>query len=204
MKKTISIHIAGRAFFIEEEAYENLQAYQQKLENWFRKRESGAEIIEDIEARMSELFAAQTPANGVITADKVREVIETMGQPEDFSEAEEEKAGDTEGARESTSSQLPLRIRKRFFRNIDDKVFGGVCSGLAAYLNMNTLLVRIIFVLLPFFSVGAVFPVYLVLWLVVPAARTTAQKLEMRGENVTVSNIERMIREQYEKVRAKF
>src|SRR5690554_8081188 len=93
MKKTISIHIAGRAFFIEEEAYENLQAYQQKLENWFRKRESGAEIIEDIEARMSELFAAQTPANGVIAADKGPEVMEPMGNPEAFSEAEEEKAG---------------------------------------------------------------------------------------------------------------
>lgn len=200
MKKTITINIAATAFFIDDDAYDLLKRYQQKLDDWFRTREGGAEIIKDIEARMAELFAQRiNPKTGVITVSMVEEVISIMGQPEDFSgdEAEQNTFAD-----ETRSSDY--YTRKRLYRELDNKVLGGVCGGIAAYFNIDPALVRIIFALLPFLSFGAIIPVYIVLWIAIPPAVTTTQKLEMRGENITISNIEKTIKEQYDNVKSEF
>jgi phage shock protein PspC (stress-responsive transcriptional regulator) len=202
MKKTITINIAATAFFIDDDAYESLKKYQQKLENWFRTKEGAKEIINDIEARMAELFAQRiNPKTGVITVSLVEEVISIMGQPEDFSgegDAEEEKGAASEW------TGATFYTRKRLYRDLDNKVLGGVCGGIAAYFNLDPVLVRIIFAVLPFLSFGAIIPVYIVLWIAVPPAVTTTQRLEMRGENITVSNIEKNIKEQYENVKSEF
>jgi phage shock protein PspC (stress-responsive transcriptional regulator) len=200
MKKTITINIAATAFFIDDDAYEALKQYQQKLDDWFRTREGGTEIINDIEARMAELFAQRiNPKTGVITVSMVEEVISIMGQPEDFfgDETEEKRTAEETG-------YTTYHTRKRLYRDLDNKVLGGVCGGIAAYFNIDPALVRIIFVLLPFLSFGVIIPVYIVLWIAIQPAVTTTQRLEMRGENITVSNIEKTIKEQYDNVKSEF
>lgn len=200
MKKTITINIAANAFFIDDDAYEVLKKYQQKLDDWFRTREGGTEIINDIEARMAELFAQRiNPKTGVITLSMVEEVISIMGQPEDFFGDEAEEKANAEPA-----GFAGYHTRKRLYRDLDNKVLGGVCGGIAAYFNIDPVLVRVIFAILPFLSFGVIIPVYLVLWIAIPAAITTTQRLEMRGENITVSNIEKAIKEQYENVKSEF
>ncbi len=200
MKKTITINIAATAFFIDDDAYELLKKYQQKLDDWFRTREGGTEIINDIEARMAELFAQRiNPKTGVITVSMVEEVISIMGQPEDFfGDAAEEKATSED------TGNATYHTRKRLYRDLDNKVLGGVCGGIAAYFNVDPALVRIIFALLPFLSFGVIIPVYIVLWIAIQPAVTTTQRLEMRGENITISNIEKTIKEQYDNVKSEF
>ena len=200
MKKTITINIASTAFFIDDDAYEVLKSYQKKLEDWFKGKEGGAEIINDIEARMAELFSQRiNPRTGVITVILVDEVISIMGQPEDFSGEEAEEKTNAE-----KSASTIYTTRKRLYRELDNKVLGGVCGGLAAYFNVDPVFVRIVFALLPFLSLGVIIPVYIVLWIAIPPAITTTQKLEMRGENITISNIEKTIKEQYDNVKSEF
>ncbi|ASB49303.1 PspC domain-containing protein [Alkalitalea saponilacus] len=202
MKRTISINIASTAFFIDEDAYGRLNDYLRKLESWFSGKDGGQEIINDIENRFRELFLERiNPKTGVITLSMVDEVIAIMGQPEDFI-PDGEEIPESEFA--SAGSAGSNRSSKRMYRDIDDKVLGGVCSGLAAYFNLDPVFVRILFVLLTFFSFGTGLVVYIVLWIAVPAAYTLSQKLEMRGENVTISNIEKAMKEQYGKAKEQF
>jgi phage shock protein PspC (stress-responsive transcriptional regulator) len=205
MKKTISINIASTAFHIDEDAYGKLQQYLKKLEAWFGDKEGGREIINDIESRLSELFAERiNPKTGVITVSMVEEVTGIMGEPEDFMAAGGEKAEKDDPGNSSGGSFTSAGSRKRLHRDIDNKVLGGVCSGIAAYFNMDPVLVRVIFAILPFLSFGVIIPIYIVLWIAVPAAITTAQRLEMRGEDINISNIEKTIKDQYENVRQEF
>jgi len=199
MKKIISINISGTSFFIDEDAYEKLNRYISKLKNRFSKEEEGQEIITDVETRLSELFAERiNPKTGVITLEMVEEVIQIMGRPEDF-------ADDDNGEEETTyDNEAKSTRRRQLYRDVDNHVLGGVCSGIAAYFNIDPVVVRVIFAILPFLSFGIVIPVYIILWIVIPAALTTTQKMEMRGENITVSNIEKKIKEEYDDVKKSF
>lgn len=185
MKKTFTINISGTLFHIEEDAYEQLLEYLLKLKEHFGSDVEGREIVADIESRISELFTEKSKGEQkVVVSAWVDEVIKTMGTPEDFreqGEAQEPLAGKT-------------RRQRRLYRNFDNRVIGGVCSGLGAYFNMDPLVMRILFVVL-FFAQGIGLLVYLILWIAVPGARTTSQKLEMRGEEVNISNIEKSIRD---------
>lgn len=186
MKKTFTINISGTLFHIEEDAYEKLQGYFLKLKNHFGNEAEGKEIITDIEGRVAELFIEKTKGDKkVITLEIIDEVISVMGTPEDFMEQE---------ADESYIS-TPTKRKKRLYRSPDSRVLAGVCGGLGAYFKMDPVIVRIIFVLL-FFANGVGFLAYLILWIAVPKARTTSQLLEMKGEEVTVTNIQRTIRDQ--------
>ncbi len=199
MRKTVNINLNGRVFYIDDDAYARLKDYLDKLERYFRNQEESKEIISDIESRIAELFVEKlNHASGVVTINMVDEVIRTMGQPEDFEgdfSAEEPEYVDYEEFKGK---------KKRLFRDVDNKVIAGVCSGLAAYLNTDPVFIRVIFAILPFVSVGVIFPIYIILWLVIPAAITTAQKLEMRGENVTIQNIEKAIKNEFEDVKKQF
>lgn len=203
MKKTVTINIASLAFYIDEDAYEELKKYQQKLESWFGGRDGGSEIIKDIESRIAELFSQRVnPSVSVISIDHVREVIDIMGQPEDFEgEKGEERFTDESG---QTSAGATYRPRKQFYRDVDNKVLGGVCSGIAALLNISPLAVRLVFVILPFLSMGVVILIYLILWIAVPPALTSVQKLEMRGEDITISSIEKKVKDDYNLFKGKF
>jgi len=197
MKKTVSINLNGLVFYIDEDAFLRLRTYLDKLEKWYRGEEGAQEIISDIEDRIAELFEEKVkPGIGVITMPMVEEVINIMGEPEEFEDLSGENTVDDKSS--------TYRPPKRLYRDIDDRVFGGVCSGIAAYFNIDTVLVRVIFGILPFVSVGVIIPIYIVLWIAVPPAVTTAQKLQMRGEPINISNIERMIKEEYEDMKKQF
>ena len=195
MNKTFNINLGGHIFHIDDVAYSKLEAYINKLKTQFLKTEGGTEIIQDIESRLAELFKQRvTNAKEVITLSDVDEVIGIMGQPEDYLEADEEAQEQTRKTKSQTSYSTEFRQRKRIFRDPDDKMLGGVSSGIAAYFNIDAVWIRLLFVLALLSGFGFVF--YIVLWIVIPEAKTTAEKLQMRGESVTVSNIEKSIREE--------
>jgi phage shock protein PspC (stress-responsive transcriptional regulator) len=193
MKKTFTINISGSIFHIDDDAFEKLQKYLHMLNKHFNAAVEGQEILQDIEARISELFLEKTNNKvEVITDAMVDEVIARMGKPEDFMEQEEEEP--SKPKEEASQPESEQKIRRRLYRDGENRVLGGVCSGLGAYFNIDPVILRIIFVLVLFMG-GASVPVYLILWIVVPKARTTAQKLEMQGKEATVTNIAQSIKD---------
>lgn len=190
MKITVNINLGGYAFHIDEDAYEYLRQYLKNVEKEFSVEEGSAEIISDIESRISDLFRARLSGyKQVITIKDVEEVVAVMGSPEAI-------GGGDPGADHGHRSS------RRIYRDPDGRVFGGVCSGLAAYLTWDPLPVRIIFAVL-ILAGGAGLGLYLVLWIVLPEAKTTAQKLEMRGDPVTIENIKDSVKKEFETVRKK-
>ncbi|WP_340112023.1 PspC domain-containing protein [Maribellus mangrovi] len=197
MKKTFTINISGTIFHIEDDAYEVLQKYLINLKNHFGSDEEGKEIIADIEARIAEIFSSKTSDDKkVITVEWVNDVIKTMGTPEDFAEEE--------GEDEEESIASEAKRKRRLYRDPDHRVLGGVCGGLSAYFGMDPVILRIIFVVLFFITSGAAGLAYLILWIAVPKARNTAQRLEMRGQEATVKNIEKSIKEEVKEVKESY
>ena len=196
MKKTFTINISGTIFHIEEDAYEVLQKYLINLKNHFGADDEGKEIIADIEARIAEIFSSKTSDDrNVITVEWVNEVVKTMGTPEDFAEEEGEE-------QESIASEA--KRKRRLYRDPDHRVLGGVCGGLGAYFGMDPVILRIIFAVLFFMTSGAALLAYFVLWIAVPKAVNTAQRLEMRGQEATVKNIEKSIKEEVKEVKESY
>lgn len=190
MNKTLNINLAGLIFHIDEDAYNRLERYLGAIKRQFRNTEGGEEIISDIESRIAELFREKTSVGKeVIGIEDVDSVISVMGKPEDYVYSDDDE-------QETKSSQYTYnpKAEKRVFRDPDDRVLGGVASGLGAYFSIDPVWLRILFVVLFFGGFG--FLLYLILWLVIPKANTTAEKLQMRGESVTVSNIEKSIKEE--------
>ena len=170
MKKVININFQGRVIPIEETAYEILQQYVDSLRRYFANEEGREEIVNDIESRIAELFSERLKKGAVcITDEDVNAVIASMGRPEDFEaqEAEEPKASSSKKQYSANfgPSTSERTGRKALVRNADDKILGGVCSGLANYFGIDPVIMRILFVLL--FS--ALFWVYILLWIIVPA-----------------------------------
>ena len=191
MKRVETININGINFSIDNDAYDKLGLYIDALEKYFENEQGGNEIIFDIEARIAELFAERNGGIGrTITLSDVTKVIETLGTPEDIAGAEQESMTENEKHQRQTSSGKP---QKRLYRDPDKRYLGGVCSGLAAWLGISPLVVRLIFIVITLIY-GASLVVYLILWIIIPKAKTTAQKLEMYGEPVTIGNIEKNIR----------
>lgn len=198
MKKTLNINLGGLVFHIDEDAFVILDRYLATLRKQFQRTEDGDEIIKDVEMRLAELFRARTSgAKEVINAEDLAEVIAVLGEPEDYIDEETARESQQEKSYHSTSGREPRKI----YRDPDDRILGGVAAGLAAYFNIDALWLRLIFVALLFSGFGL--PLYLVLWIVVPQAKNTAQKLQMRGEAVTLSNIEKSIKEEAHQVSAK-
>ena len=194
MKKTITVNIGSMVFYIDDDAYEILRIYLNSVREEFRTMEGGNEIYEDIETRIAELFNEKLGNNRqVISMQEVEEVIATLGQPEDFS--------DTSGKQKTANA--PGRSGKRMYRDPDNAMIGGVCSGLAAYWRVDPTIVRLIFVILAIFGMAGVL-IYLILWILLPEAKTVAQKLEMRGEPVNLSSIGAFFREEFENVKNSF
>lgn len=193
MKKTLTVNLGGTVFHIDEDAYRLLDNYLSNLKIHFRKEAGADEIIDDIERRISELFEEKlTAGSQVITITDVEEVIARMGKPEDM-EAENDSEPSVGNATRTT-------IHRRLYRNPDDKLLGGVISGMAAYLGWDVTLLRLLLLVVLICGVGTLIPVYIVCWLVIPEARTAAEKLSMRGEAVTVENIGKTVTDGFEKV----
>jgi phage shock protein PspC (stress-responsive transcriptional regulator) len=199
MKTTVTINLSGRSFYIDDDAYNRLKTYIDKIETWFKNKEGGTEIIADIENRISEIFAQQiNPETEVVTLQMVEEVVKTMGKPEQIAGETSDEANDNPTAPPNFSTP------KRLYRDIDNRILGGVAAGIANYFNIDPVVARILFVVLTIASVGTGIIIYLVLWVAIPPALTTAQKLEMKGENITISNIEKTVREEFEEVKKNF
>ncbi len=175
MKKIININLSGRVIPIEDSAYQQLQQYMESLRRHFANEEGRDEIINDIESRIAELMNEHLRKGASHISDEyVQEVINTMGRPEDFddSEAEFEKQATGGSSESNTSGNYQQQSRfssKRFYRDVNDKFIGGVCSGLASYLNVDPAIVRIIFAILAFGGWGSGFLIYILLWIFVPA-----------------------------------
>ena len=200
MKKTFTINISGNVFHIEEDAFEKLQDYLLRLNQYFACQVSGQEILQDIESRIAELLQEKlNTGQEAVTNEWVEEVMHRMGKPEDFMDSESAETCETTGTEAKGE-----KSNKRLYRDGENRVLGGVCSGLSTYFNFDPVFLRVLFVVLVFLGLGISVIVYLILWIVVPKAQTTAQRLEMRGEEATIPNIQRTIQEEVTEVKNSF
>ena len=191
MKITVSINLGGYSFNIDEDAYAELKRYLKNLELHFAGEESSSEILSDIETRMAELFRTKiTSYKQVINIEDVHQAISVLGTPEDISD------NDGPSARDKFSSPGYHRM----YRDPDHRIIGGVCSGMGAYWDIDPLIVRIIFVALALGG-GLGVLVYLILYIVIPEAKTTAQKIEMKGNPVNIHNIKDSVKKEFDNVR---
>ncbi len=176
MKKIININLSGRVIPIEDSAYEKLQNYIESLRKYFANEEGRDEIINDIESRIAELLDEKI-RKGASTATEadVEEIITSMGKVEDFEAEEVAEAKDSnqqsgqQGNQQSQNySYTEKKSRGRLYRDSSDKFIGGVCSGIAAYMNVDPAIVRILFAIITFGGFGLGFLAYIILWIILP------------------------------------
>ena len=215
MNKTFTINLNGRVYNINDDAYEVLNEYLDSLKNIFASEEGANEIMEDIEARIGELFSERMRYGmQVISEADVQDMIKIMGNPcqienEDNTDIDTDDSknnsysGDAEVKEEETESSNKQNGKstdkngekkvKRLFRNLDNKVIAGVCSGLSCYLNVDAIIIRILFIISLIFSFGMTLLLYAILWAIMPEAKNVAQKLQMKGIDPSVENIRQAI-----------
>ncbi len=193
MKLTISINLGGYSFNIDEDAFAELKRYLKNLELHFAEEDSASEILSDIESRMAELFKVKlTSYKQVITIADVQQAISVMGTPEDISDNEKRTAGD----------KFSSPGYNRMYRDPDRRIIGGVCSGMGAYWNIEPWIVRVIFLILAMMG-GLGILIYLILYIVLPEAKTTSQKIEMKGDPVNIHNIKESVKKEFDTVTKK-
>lgn len=204
MKKTLTINLGGTVYHIDDDAYRLLDNYLANLKHYFRKQEGAEEIVNDIEMRIAELFAEKT-AEGkqVITVSDVEEIIARVGKPEDFGIADDDTDSQKkteQSASSASQSYTRTAAPRRLFRDPDNKLLGGVASGLAAYFGWDITLVRILMIIFVFVPYCPMIILYIIGWIVIPEAHTAAEKLSMRGEAVTIENIGKTVTDGFERV----
>ncbi|MBK5270067.1 MAG: PspC domain-containing protein, partial [Bacteroidia bacterium] len=169
MKKIININLSGRVIPIEDSAYEKLQAYIESLRRYFANEEGRDEIINDIESRIAELMNEKVrKGSSAITDEDINEIIASMGTPEDFDAEAAEPTDTLKQSTEQEYSNSEKRTKRRLYRDSSDKFIGGVCSGIANYLNTDPAIVRILFAIVTFGGFGLGFLIYILLWMILP------------------------------------
>lgn len=213
MKKTLSVNLGGSVYHIDEDAYQELMDYLQDVKSHLGNDASSAEVLIDIEQRISELFGEWMKGRReVITASDVQKVIGILGRPEQFDSNDGQATDEDEASNKNPNSDKSAsksekwsddryyNAHRKLYRDGENARLGGVCAGLAAYLNVSVVLIRLIWVcLILFYGTGFLF--YFLCWIIIPEARTAAQRLEMVGEDVTIDNIEKKVREEAGKVK---
>jgi phage shock protein PspC (stress-responsive transcriptional regulator) len=198
MNKTVNINLGGMFFHIDEDAYQKLTRYFDAIKRSLSKSSGQEEIIKDIEMRVSELLTEkQKTEKHVVTIREVDEVIAVMGQPEDYIIEEE-----TPNASANRDYATP-RSTKKLYRDKENGMIGGVATGLGHYFGIDAVWLKIMFLIFVFAGFGTGILAYIILWIVTPEAITTSEKLEMTGEPVTISNIEKKVREEFDSVSGK-
>lgn len=221
MNKTFNINVAGFQFVINDDAYNLLCNYIQAIEDTLGKTEDSRELINDIESRIAELLLERlSDTETIVTIQNVEDVIRRIGRPEEMIETESTVAVSDEGVEsisiEETKSATPppfkaplASVKKKLFRDPLDSKLGGVCSGIARYFDCDPTWIRlgIVFVVLAsFFFTVFVFKMplwiiipmaYVILWIVVPEAKTPVEKMQMMGETPTMENIGKTVTENY-------
>lgn len=195
MNRIISINIRGVIFQIEEDAFDYLDAYIKKLKRHFSDQDGMDEILSDIETRIAEMLTRNPGLNGSVDLNRVKEIVSQMGDPAQF---------DDEASAEQTAGESQSAVGKRkLYRDNEGKWLGGVCSGLGAYFDIDPLWIRIAF-LFAFFTFGTGLLLYILLWVLIPEAVTASERLEMKGKKVTIDNIEKTIREEFDRFKQEF
>lgn len=202
MKTVEKVSVGGYAFTMESEAAAAAAAYLGELQAFYAGKPSGSEILEGIEERMAELLMEKAPGGGVVSADMVARVTETLGRPEAI-EAEDPADNPQAASEPDEPADAPKAPRRRLYRDPSSRVIAGVCGGLGTFLNIDPFVFRLLFVLFSLFgfrfidrsviSVSAPF-LYLILWVCMPMARTVRQRDEQRGQVGTVDGISQRVR----------
>lgn len=200
MNKTVTVNIGGMVFHIEEQAYDQLKKYLEAIRGYFTSSDGRDEIIQDIESRVAEMFTERIgTSRQVVIASDVEHIINTMGRPEQVAGADEEKSASGSA---SGGGFTETKGYRRLYRDPDDKVVGGVCSGISHYIGIDPIWLRLIFAI-AFFVMGSGFLLYLLLLVIVPKAKTTSEKLEMKGQAVNIDNIKKTIEEEVEDIKSR-
>lgn len=197
MNKTVNINIGGLVFHIDEDAYQKLSRYFEAIKRSLSNSSGQDEIMKDIEMRVAELLSERQQSDKqVVNFKDVDEVITIMGQPEDY-------RIDDEGEQPKTETYYSTSTRKKLYRDKDRGTIAGVCTGLGHYFGVEALWFKILFLIFVFAGFGTGIIAYFVLWIAVPKAITTSEKLEMTGQPVTISSIEKKVREEFDSVSEK-
>ena len=230
MTKTLTVNLGGTVFQIDEDAYILLDNYLNNLRFHFRKEEGGEEIVRDMEMRISELFSeGMEGGQQVVTIDNVETVIARMGRPEQLDDetnetsyakdGSEDKRSETEQGHSDEEQQTRKnehsgtknygwnhteashdQVKKRLYRDVDNRILGGVISGIAAYFGWDPTALRLVFILLGFLPSGpSMLLIYLVLLFIIPPARTATEKLRMRGQPINMENIGKTVTDGFER-----
>lgn len=197
MNKVININLGGHPFTIDDDAYLQLDNYLHAVRRSFQHLEGKDEILTDIEARIAELLTTQLGVRQIVSTPDVAAVVKIMGKPEQF---EDETKSDAGARHEQTQEkEYTFRPGKKLFRDEEDKIVGGVCSGLAAYFGIHDpVWVRLIFVLMLMGGVG--FFLYIAMMIIVPKAKTSADRLAMKGEPVNIQSIADAVEKQFQEI----
>lgn len=191
MNKTVNINLASTFFHIDENAYQILERYLRKLKEGFKDTAGGEEILQDIEARIAELFQdLKTNPDYVINTADVEKVIGIMGEPETVLSEEDI----------NTSQE---KIHRKLYRDPEDKYIGGIAAGLGHYFKIDATWIRLIWLFLALFSGGVFILIYILFWILVPLAKTTGDLLRMKGEPVNIATIKKKIKEEFDDVTTK-
>ncbi len=194
MKKTINVAIGGCSFTIDEDAYNTLNDYLERFKAALDSTSSSSGVMDELEVRIADLLKGRLGGRQVVDLVMTQSVIGELGYPEGYNPAEEQ-TGKEEAPKEEyhysgTDGEKPAR---KLFRDPDGKKLAGVCSGIALFLNVDVVLIRVIF-LVALICGSAGFWIYLVIWIAAPEARTAAEKCELRGIPATAENIKRFSR----------
>ena len=190
MNPTMNVNIGGCPFIIDEDAFDKIQDYLDIIENHFSTSDGCDEIVSDIEYRFAELLNERPNQRPIVSSRDVEQAIKVLGTPADFGAFESKRNAHTDEAYDDNEFQPS---GKRLYRNTDDKVVGGVCSGMAAYFGMSDpLWIRLFFVIATVVFGGGVI-VYLFLLISVPKAKTASERLAMRGKPINVENIAKQV-----------
>jgi phage shock protein PspC (stress-responsive transcriptional regulator) len=201
MNKTVTINISGIIFHIEEDAFEKLSKYISTIRGYFSKADGGNEIMSDIEARIAEMLQSKISAvKQVVLMSDVDFVMDSMGKPEEFAGEAGDTNSNTDSSNYNSSYNDGEPIKKRLYRDGDNKVVGGVCSGIGHYFGIDPVWLRIA-LLLMFFFAGTGFLLYLILWIAIPEAKTTTERLAMKGEKADINNISKAVKEEAEQLK---
>lgn len=203
MEKTINITLGGFMFILEEDAYKKLDDYLNSIKEHYRLSGEEKDIVNDIESGVAEKFSERTGAHKkVISLGDVEEIIGIMGTVREIAAEDNNsdkdapvrsaRSGQDEGGETGRTSEEPSR--KRLYRNPDDTIMAGVCSGLAVYFGIDPVFIRILFIVFTFFN-GIGILVYIIFWMIMPSAKTGSQKLEMRGRPVNLSEIQEAVKQ---------
>ncbi len=199
MNKTVSINLGGFFLYLDEDAFHLLTQYLESIKISLSNSESQEEICKDIEMRIAELlFEKKSNDKQVVTKLEIENIIAILGQPNDF----RIENGETDESSSNTTSQKEsfntIRKTQKLYRDGEHSTIGGVAAGLGHYFGVDKIWFRILFLIFIFAGFGTGIIIYIILWAVTPEARTTSEKLEMCGEPITISNIEKKVQAEFE------